>query len=276
MKQYPLSKKHPNTIKDLNVHFSTEEACREYLFRLRWPRGFVCPKCQQRGSWLANRNRLVCSHCRHQTSVIAGTIFQGAHKPLHLLFRAVWHIAIHKQAATVMSLQHKMKWNYTTAWKWFCKIRRIDRLRGIVEVGIMYLEDKTPIAIAVENVKNRTGWIRMQRISEARKSIYQFIKQVIEPGSTVRTVGLDTDLSISGYVHQQVQVRQGKDKYLLPQVKDTVGYFKLWQRYRPQEAIDLDTYIATFTLTKNYRRSPGELFYRVLQRLVQIDPAPYR
>lgn len=25
--------------------FSTEEACRERLFTLRWPEGFRCPKC---------------------------------------------------------------------------------------------------------------------------------------------------------------------------------------------------------------------------------------
>ena len=30
---------------EFQKRFSTEESCRDYLFQLRWPKGFVCPKC---------------------------------------------------------------------------------------------------------------------------------------------------------------------------------------------------------------------------------------
>ena len=29
---------------ELEARFSTEETCREYLLKLRWPEGFVCPR----------------------------------------------------------------------------------------------------------------------------------------------------------------------------------------------------------------------------------------
>ncbi|WP_438821741.1 transposase, partial [Intestinimonas massiliensis (ex Afouda et al. 2020)] len=29
--------------------FQTNESCREYLYQLRWPRGFVCPRCGAAG-----------------------------------------------------------------------------------------------------------------------------------------------------------------------------------------------------------------------------------
>ncbi|MDY2808156.1 MAG: transposase, partial [Oscillospiraceae bacterium] len=33
------------TFKEFRTRFSTEEICRAELFRLRFPNGFVCPKC---------------------------------------------------------------------------------------------------------------------------------------------------------------------------------------------------------------------------------------
>jgi hypothetical protein len=35
---------YPRNINELETRFSTEEACRVYLFRLRWPEGFRCPR----------------------------------------------------------------------------------------------------------------------------------------------------------------------------------------------------------------------------------------
>ena len=43
---------YPRTLQELEERFMTEEACREYLARLRWGRGFVCPACDgTEGRW---------------------------------------------------------------------------------------------------------------------------------------------------------------------------------------------------------------------------------
>jgi hypothetical protein len=34
---------YPKTLSELEKRFATEDACREYLFRLRWPDGFSVP-----------------------------------------------------------------------------------------------------------------------------------------------------------------------------------------------------------------------------------------
>ena len=31
---------------DFKNKFNSEEACREHLFKMRWPDGFKCPKCE--------------------------------------------------------------------------------------------------------------------------------------------------------------------------------------------------------------------------------------
>ena len=37
---------YPRTLQELESLFASEEACRDYLARLRWPHGFVCPTCE--------------------------------------------------------------------------------------------------------------------------------------------------------------------------------------------------------------------------------------
>lgn len=36
---------------ELEERFQSEEACREYLFRLHWPNGFRCPRCGHARPW---------------------------------------------------------------------------------------------------------------------------------------------------------------------------------------------------------------------------------
>ena len=40
-----LMEDYPRTLEEFEGRFATEQACREYLMQLRWPRGFACPRC---------------------------------------------------------------------------------------------------------------------------------------------------------------------------------------------------------------------------------------
>ncbi|MGD0910210.1 MAG: transposase, partial [Candidatus Acidiferrales bacterium] len=42
---------YPRDLLELERRFSTEAACRAYLFQLRWPDGFCCPRCGGRKAW---------------------------------------------------------------------------------------------------------------------------------------------------------------------------------------------------------------------------------
>jgi len=93
---------YPRSVAELETRFGSEQACRDYLMKLRWPAGFVCPRCGAQSAWATNRNLLVCAKCQYQGSVTAGTIFQDTRKPLTLWFRAIWWVTTQKNGASAL------------------------------------------------------------------------------------------------------------------------------------------------------------------------------
>ena len=52
---------YPRTFQEFDAWFGSETACREYIRRLRWPDGFVCPHCAAMGEpWEMSRSLLRC------------------------------------------------------------------------------------------------------------------------------------------------------------------------------------------------------------------------
>ena len=286
---------------ELERRFSTEDACRQYLFGLRWPNGFVCPRCAGKAAWQATRGRLVCGDCRHQASVTAGTIFQDSHLQMTTWFRAMWYVTSQKNGVSALGIQRVLGLgSYKTAWALLHKLRRAmvrpgrDQLHGTVEVDETYwggeeegvigrlTEDKAIIAVAAEEDGKGIGRIRLRHIPDVtRTSLHGFIAEAVEPGSTVRTDGLNAYLGLEGYVHdRQVQRRQAEGDHLLPRVHRVVSLLKRWLLGTHQGAIGhehLDYYLDEFTFRFNRRTSAsrGKLFYRLAQQAVQVSPAPF-
>src|SRR5262249_59808039 len=77
--------KGPRTVLELQARFPDEDACMGFLRAVRWPDGFVCPRCQGRSSWTLRTRRLEqCRRCRHQTSLTAGTVLHRTPLPLRV------------------------------------------------------------------------------------------------------------------------------------------------------------------------------------------------
>src|SRR4051812_1999432 len=69
--------------------FGTEEACRRWFYRARWPAGFRCPVCRNNGGRrIPSRDVIECLKCRKQTSLTSGTLLHGTKKPLKTWFEA--------------------------------------------------------------------------------------------------------------------------------------------------------------------------------------------
>ena len=76
---------YPGRAVELRDWFPTEQSCRDYLARLRWPDGVICPDCKVTEVWPMTPPLYRCAHCGYDFTVTAGTLFADTHKPLTLV-----------------------------------------------------------------------------------------------------------------------------------------------------------------------------------------------
>ncbi|TKB75992.1 MAG: IS1595 family transposase [Nitrospira sp.] len=284
--------------------FPTEDACRAYLARLRWPTGFRCPQCKTNGSWTTTRNLMMCRSCGHQASVTAGTIFHRTRIPLQDWFRAIWWMTDQKHRLSALGLQRLLGLgSYRTAWLWLQKLRRAmirpsyDRLGGQVEVDRTYLGavdsrggrrklgDKILVAIAAQIDGKGIGRIHLRRIPAASASpLVAFVEQAVKPGSVVITDGCDvhTGLTQKGFNYRPRVINAGgkPSPIILPRVYRVASLFKRWLISTHQGALSreqLDTYLEEFSFLFNRRTSKyrWKQFSRLMAQAVSIEPVQF-
>lgn len=295
---------YPRTLREFEAHFSTENACREYLFRLRWPDGFICPRCGTHGGWSAKSGRIICNGCRFGTTVTAGTIFQDSHQPLTVWFRAMWWMTNQKTGLSGLGLQRLLGLgSYRTAWMMLHKLRSAmvrpgrDRLTGTIEIDEAYVggleegvrgrqtEKKSVIVVAAQEDGSGIGRVRMSHVDDASAaSLHGFVNTSVEPGSTIHTddwTGYQ-GLEAKGYRHVATPIKKsGKQAHeLLPRVHKVISLFKRWLLGTHQGSIShehLSSYLNEFVFRFNRRTSAhrGKLFLRLAQQAVAVEPVPY-
>jgi transposase-like protein len=290
---------YPQTVLDFESRFATDEACREYLVQLRWPDGFVCPRCSHRGGWLTSRGLYHCGNCGYQVSATAGTIFEDTRKPLRLWFRAMWYMTSQKQGVSALGLQRVLGLTrYETVWKWLHKLRHAmvrpgrDRIGGIIELDEIYIGGaktgkrgrgaigKTLVVVAAQEDGKRIGRIRLHRVSDASAaSLMQAVETGVEKGSVVRTDAWQGYLPLAslGYKHLVVRKDHSVGENVLPLVNTVASLVKRWLTGTHQGAVrpsHLDYYLDEYTFRFNRRRSKsrGKLFYRLVQQAVMVQP----
>jgi transposase-like protein len=267
--------------------FPDEAACLRYLERLSWPHGFLCPACgQARPPWRGSRQRLVCRACGHQTTVTAGTLFQGTRTPLRQWFAAAWLVATAEQGVSARQLARALDLgSYQTAWTMLHRFRRAmvrsgrPRLEGRVEIATVRTPGRpdpsggplpATAAVALEDRGGSPGRVRMQRLSPAGgRALVDFVARVVEP------VRLEAwyPLAELGFMTERAPRLTH-----LPAVERALAG---WLRGTHQGAISpgqLDWYLDEFTFRFNRRTSThrGLLFYRLLEEAVVTPPQPYR
>jgi transposase-like protein len=288
---------YPRNQREFDALVASEEACQQYLIRIRWPEGFVCPACGQGGGWRVRSRWQECRGCGKQTSVTAGTIFHDTRSPLRLWFQAIWYVTGEKHGASALGVQRVLGLgSYHTAWAWLHRLRRAmvrpgrERLHGTVQVDETVwggarpgkrgrgAQGKSIILVAVEHTGKRVGRVRLVRMEDLRApTLVATLQTLVAPGSCVETDGLSAYQALRGAGYQHTVLRAASKEELLPQVHLVVSLLKRWLLGTHQGAVratHLDYYLDEFTFRFNRRssHSRGLLFRRVLEHAVQVPP----
>lgn len=196
---------------EFQKEFPDDEACAKHIAALRWPEGFVCPQCGNKGAWyLSKRHLFDCKRCRFQTSVTAGTVFHATRTPLVKWYWMIYHMAMDKVGVSVAEMQRLLDIKqYRTAWLMAHKVRKAMadrdsgyRLAGLVEMDESFFgpkgtkrgrgsERKSIVLCAVSLYRDRwgqehPGFAHMQVVDNASAGSIEGFLERLGFGSTTQ------------------------------------------------------------------------------------------
>lgn len=179
-----------------------------------------------------------CNACRHQTSLIAGTIFQGTKLGLTIWFLAIYLISQAKTGLSALALKRHLGVSYPTAWLIHHKLMhamaaREERyvLSGQVQVDDAYLGGERSGGKAGRGSENKVPFVAAVSLSDeghplrvklspvpgfTLKAIAVWASTNLAVGSTVCSDGLACFSAVTeaGCVHQPTVVAGRKPKEL--------------------------------------------------------------
>lgn len=280
--------------------FASERACERALEKLRWPDGFVCPKCKHvKASRIATRRLLQCSKCRHQVSLTAGTIFHKTRTPLLKWFWAIYLAGQDKGGVSALRLAKQLELGYKTAWLMLHKIRKAMAQRdsdytlsGFIEMDDAFFggtakgrrgrgaANKTPVLVMVESQGEKAGFIAMRTLENMQKDqVDQAVEGWIAPNQSIRTDGHKSFLHLDalGHRHDGTPVPPQKASEDLHWVHIAISNAKrfLLGTYHGVSHKHLQLYLDEFCYRFNRRSWEKQITLRLLTACIFATPVTY-
>jgi transposase-like protein len=292
----------PQSLPEFQRMFPDEEACQQYLMKLRWPEGFLCANCGGTEHYAyPHRRAVVCKACKKHLRLTTGTIMHRSKVPLVTWFYGAFLLATLTPGLSAVQFQRQLGLSrYETAFQLLHKLRSAmvapgrERLHGCVEVdetliGGMHkggkrgrsTEKKTLVVGAAEVRKGKknglsVGRVRLRAIPDATgTTLDTFMQEHVLIGTTVLTdghAGYD-GLTSLGYDHQP------KIAADLPLIHREFANLKTWLRGTHHDRVErqhLQAYLNEFAFRQNRRFWPFSAFQRLLQIGIGTAPPTYR
>jgi transposase-like protein len=285
--------------------FGTEEACRDALYKLRWPEGFRCPNCgNHTGCALKARPVIQCHRCHHQTSLTARTLFDRTKLPLKTWFLAIFLITQSKNGLSAMALSRHLGVSYNTAWLMTQKLMQAMRerddantLTGLVQIDDAYWggerrggkrgrgsAGKTPFVAAVAcSPDGRPLRMRMTPLRGFfRDSLGQWAGQHLSPQAEALSDGLAGFRAIAATCpHRSIRTGSGPASVERPEflwVNTMLGNVKnaIHGTYHSILRKHLGRYLAAFAYRFNRRIELDQMIERLAYIACRTAPLPRR
>jgi transposase-like protein len=220
----------PATLIEAIRYFSNEDVCVQFVARLRWPDGPICPRCGSPAySFLSTRRVWKCKDCKKQYSVKLGSIFEDSPLGLDKWLAAMWMIANSKNGVSSHEMGRSLGITQKSAWFLLHRIRlamqtgTFAKLDGEIEVDETFIGGKARNMhknvrarkitgtggkgkVIVAGVLQRGGEIRAAVVPDTRRPTLQAgVREHVEKGSAVYSDSLQSYFGLAGeYDHKVV------------------------------------------------------------------------
>ena len=242
----------PTTLPEFQQVFPDDEACAEYLERLRWPKGFTCPNCGNISApyRFGRRTSVVlrCRVCHANVSLTAGTVMKSSHTPLSVWFWGAYLVTTQTPGQSALQFQRQLGLSrYETAFQMLHKLRaglvrpereplgdqhpvEVDETlvggrtkgegRGVhhkaTVVGAIEVRTRTPVADGKKHKRTvYAGRLRLRFVpGRGAKELTEFVQENVTKGAVVRTDGWKgyDDLVTLGYAHDPLVLAGDPDR----------------------------------------------------------------
>jgi transposase-like protein len=267
--------------------YRTEDDCLNALMQMRWPKGFICPKCGHDDGYRLSRTRIIeCAVCEHQTSITAGTIFHRTRIPLLNWFWMMFLVAQDKGGTSTLRIAKQLGMVYSTAWHIMHKIRQamtkrdneVVRLAGLIELDEGFFGRKKPqcqVLVMIESGNKQAGSLvsepEIKRVIEAHvdnESQQHFVTDCAAAHNTLRKMGhkLETHLSTPESAARK-----------LPWVHRAISLAKrfILGTYHGINRKHLQRYLDEFCYRFNRRFKESQLYESLLRACILAEPINY-
>ena len=279
--------------------YDTEEACRKHLFELRWPEGFICPKCGHKECYsLKTRYIHECTKCHYQASETSGTVMEKTHLPLVKWFWAIYLVCSDKRGHSALQLSKEIQVCYKTAWFMLHRIRTAMmekdwdyKLSETVETDEAFFgapthggkrgrgTEKIKVIVSVQQTSDGSPLYAKMETAAALDavSINSFAAFYIEKGSTIVSDGSDIYLQLpdKGYRHISKIVDDGGEcmKWVHTLISNAKALIQ--GTFHGLDDKYMNLYLAEFCYRFNRRFWPKQLFNRLLSACLVCVPITF-
>ena len=299
-----VAKQNSINLMQFQTIFSSEEACHNHLYQMKWSDGFKCPRCGHSQAYKIKTRKsplYECVDCKHQTTVTAGTIFEKTRTDLRIWFLAIFLVAHDKRGNSATFLSNQLGICYQTAWTMLHKIRKAmgERdtnytLAGIVELDDAYFgsptkggkrgrgTEQTQVLVGLSlNSIGQPLYIKMEIIPDLRgTTISDFAQRTIEEGSVISSDKYRSYNVLTAdpkYEHKPKIFNPKEDSEHLKWLHTIISNAKAFVAgtYHGLGTKHLQAYLNEFCYRFNRRMFKGELFNRLVKACVSVSTITY-
>jgi len=279
--------------------FPDDEACRRKLFAIRWPEGFICPKCgETKHGYNEKRKIYQCNCCRYQASLTAGTVMEKTKLPIMIWFWAIFLMATDKRGSSATYLSVSLKIRYKSAWLLLQKLRsamgnRDARylLEGIIEFDDTYFggpksggkrgrgtqKTKALVALSKDSI-GRPRFLKIQVVPNLKgKTVGKFAAATIREKATIETDAYRSYRKPLSERYHHVWEVFDADSQSLAWLHTIVSNAKAFVQgtFHGLDSLHLQRYLDEFCWRFNRRHRTRSIFYDLLRTTISAPRASY-
>lgn len=280
---------------EFQQRFPDDEACMDYLTELKWPDGFVCPKCgHTRYCQGKTKYQRECTRCRHHCSPTSDTLFHKVKFPILKAFYIVYFTATSKKGIASTELSRKLNLRQKTCWGFKQKVSRAMSSSGLFPLEEEVDVDETVVGEQEEDTRGRAN-VNKQLVvfgiekrgkgisrlygkvisDSSRHELGQFFKEHVSRQANVRTDGWTGYTPLKQDYPRLYQQPSGYKGENFPLIHRAIMSFKGWLRGMHHSVRHLQAYIDEYTYRFNRHFMKEGVFDNLMQRMVARKPAKF-